>query len=919
VVVNTQDAAGNTVSRTISGIRCQSALPSVRVVAPAAYDPMNAMTILNASRDADPMARGFQTEVVACSDRVGTGVQARLIQLPNTDPVATVDVLPTTMGDPCASAGMGFVGIARFPRVTLQQSDPVRTLPTSPAPTNPELRVDVRDAAGDTGQSATTLFYVDSDAPSVSLQGCGSVIAPGGGGTASVDIQGSSSAFPVTLTINRAGGMPQTVNVAAPIAPSGLWRTTVVLPAGVSRVTATATDPAGNSASTDGTCSFEIGNPPTLSFSSPTAMQRFSVATGASTNIVLRTDAPQGTVVTLTVNGGTERTSPVDAMGNATFAAVTLPQGDVVTLAARTATVPGRGVGNASITVLVDTEAPTAPAGLMAAVPTTPASARRAGTIRLNWTDGADGTMTGVHSYQLRVSNAAITVDNFAMATLLSVPITPGRPGAANTVDVTGLQLGRPYYFALRALDGVNNPSATIATVGPVTVDVVVSSVADSAIVLGNAVSGGSDTNGDGFADMVLGTGLVSGAPAGRARVQLGSATGFSPTNFVEFRGSSTDRFGISAASVGDINGDGLGDVVVGESGPIPAVSNRGAVYIFFGRRNWRVSPMFYSTTDADVVIGGGTGEFLAGRFGSLVTRLGDFDGDGINDFAASAATAAVFMPVGMPTNTVRGAVLVFRGRRTWPSNLTANNADLTIRNNIDAQNFGNFISAAGRLVGNDTRDDIVVGMGLTTEPGRVFVFAGRDLTTAAAVNTDGAAFTRVGAIAGTIGNGQNIGVGVGDVNGDGRADLAVSSAAASAGGAFLYFGNTGGGLDAGPTVSNTNGINSAALGQRFASVDSSLGRPSLLAPRATSADLVAGAVRFNSNDFDSRAYIWTGRSNWSAVDATNADRIVQATLSSTALTPVAGVSWLGDIDGDGFVDLAFGLPTGGGTVYVVR
>lgn len=919
VQVSTTDAAGNATTRTVSGIRCQSALPSVRVASPAAYDAMNAMTILNASRDADPMTRGFQTDIVACTDRVGAGVEARLFLLPNTDPLATTMVQPTAMGDPCATLGMGFVGIARFARVTLPQSSPERSLPTSPAPTNPMVRVDVRDGAGDTGQSSPTLFYVDSDAPAISLLGCGTVVAPGMNGMATLDVQGNSHSFPVTLTIARMGSMPQTVTVSAPVAPSGLWRTTVQLAAGTNRLTASTTDSAGNAATTDGSCAIEVGNPPTLQFTAPMAMQRFTATTGATTNITLRTDAPAGTEVTLTINGGMARTAMADGSGNVTFSGVVLPQGDVVALAARTATVTGRGVGMANISVLVDTEAPTAPTMLAGAVPTTPASARRAGTVRLTWNDGRDGAMTSVHGYQLRMSTSPITVDNFAAATLLSVPITPGAPGAANTVDVTGLQLGRQYHFAMRALDGVGNPSATIASAGPVSLDLVVSTLSDATLALGNAVSGGSDLNGDSFADMVVGTGFVNSTFVGRARIHLGSATGVSATSYVEFRGSSSDRFGVSAASVGDINGDGLGDVVIGEAGPTPAASGRGAVYVFFGRRNWRVAPMFYNAGEADVIISGGTGEFLSGRFGSIVTRVGDFDGDGLNDFAAAAVTSAVFMPVGMPVSTARGAVTVFRGRRMWPATLTPNNADLIIRNNIDAPNFGVFISAGGRLVGNDSRDDLVVGMGVTSDPGRVFVFAGRELATATAINTDGAAFTRVGAPASTIGNGQNIGVGVGDVNGDGRADLAVSSSAASAGGAFLYFGNATGGLDAGPTVTNSGGINSAALGQRFAAVDSSLGRPSLLVPRATAADLVAGAVRYNSGDFDPRAYIWTGRSNWSGVDATNADRIVQASVGATSLVAVSAMSWLGDIDGDGFVDLAFGLPTGAGTVYVVR
>ncbi len=63
------DAAGNITRSSVMNIRCQSSLPSVRVVAPVAYDPARAVTIINASRDADPTAPGAQVDVIACTDR----------------------------------------------------------------------------------------------------------------------------------------------------------------------------------------------------------------------------------------------------------------------------------------------------------------------------------------------------------------------------------------------------------------------------------------------------------------------------------------------------------------------------------------------------------------------------------------------------------------------------------------------------------------------------------------------------------------------------------------------------------------------------------------------------------------------------------------------------------------------------------
>lgn len=939
VRVRTQDALGNETVQTLAGIRCQSSLPSVRVVAPAAYDAMQAGTILNAARDADPMTRGLQAEVVACSDRAAG--EARLFVLPNSTAVATVMVSPVAMGDPCATLGMGFVGIARFPVVTLPQSLPERTDPSAPAPTGPQIRVDVADPAGDVGQSASTLYYVDSDPPLIAVSNCGAIVRPGMNGTGTVDIVGSSSAYPVRLRVERTGAMDQEITINSPVNPLGGFRQSVTLGAGTNRVSASATDPAGNAATSAAGCNIEVGNPPTLQFVSPMALQRFSVATGATTTVTLRTDAPAGTSITLTVGNGTPLMGVADMAGNVSFPGITLPEGGVVTLTARTGDVSGRGFGTASITVVVDTTSPVAPMSLTGVVPTTPASARRAGTVRLSWVDGSDMSTGTITRYELRRSDAPITATNFAMASLVAVPITPRAPGTMNSVDVTQLQLGRDVYFAIRAFDIADNPSLTVASSGAVRVDVVVTKLdpldMTTAGMIGSGVSGGSDLNGDGFADMVTGFGVLLNSPIrGRVRVHFGSATGFSATNVAEIVGSSTALTGLSAANVGDVNGDGIGDVLVGEGGPFGTGASAGRLMIFFGRRDWPRVPMNLAATTANVIIEGGTTvtvqgamvNLSVGSFGRDVARVGDFDGDGINDIAATIPGAR------NAANETRGAVVVFRGRRTWTSTLTANDADFLVMNTIAETNFGVNVAAAGRLIGNDTRDDLVVGMGVGgSGNGRVFVFAGRDLTTPVRVaNTPGVGtFMREGSMLnGSLIDRQYTGAGVGDVNGDGRADLAIGNGAGNAGGAILYYGAADGTLVAGPVIPGL-GANTAALGQRFAAVDSSLGRPSMLLAGATAADLVAGAgqegeVTTSTVAREPRLYIWTGRSDWTGITSARADRSVSMIDGFTAPRGVQGVSWLGDIDGDGFVDLAYGsgsssptLGTTGSSVYVIR
>ncbi|MEM7297307.1 MAG: FG-GAP-like repeat-containing protein, partial [Bacteroidota bacterium] len=90
------------------------------------------------------------------------------------------------------------------------------------------------------------------------------------------------------------------------------------------------------------------------------------------------------------------------------------------------------------------------------------------------------------------------------------------------------------------------------------------------------------------------------------------------------------DQFGSSVTSIGDLNGDGIEDVIIGASGD----GNEGAIWVLFLNENGSVN--------SSNKISNGRGNFShtleeGDRFGSSVTSLGDLNNDGIPDIAVGA------------------------------------------------------------------------------------------------------------------------------------------------------------------------------------------------------------------------------------------------------------------------------------------
>jgi hypothetical protein len=148
-------------------------------------------------------------------------------------------------------------------------------------------------------------------------------------------------------------------------------------------------------------------------------------------------------------------------------------------------------------------------------------------------------------------------------------------------------------------------------------------------------VSGAGDVDGDGLDDILIGAAGsdVGGTIAGAAYVVLGSSLGGSTTfdlsaaDYVLIGEKPGDYAGAVVSDAGDVDGDGLGDVLVGALDHYGEFSQQGAAYLVLGRqladhRSLELSQAAYR------LLGSGTDDYA----GVSVAGAGDVDGDGLDD-----------------------------------------------------------------------------------------------------------------------------------------------------------------------------------------------------------------------------------------------------------------------------------------------
>lgn len=430
---------------------------------------------------------------------------------------------------------------------------------------------------------------------------------------------------------------------------------------------------------------------------------------------------------------------------------------------------------------------------------------------------------------------------------------------------------------------------------------------------LGYCLSSGGDINNDGYDDFLIGTFHfnIGGWDRGAVYVKLGGPTRPGINTDVNscdarFVGPILDPTYARTAlgndlSHGDINGDGYSDILMGAvAGGL--LSHPGFACVVFGKSNVDWGMWADPWALADIKLGGQTPVDLTG---ASVAVIGDMNGDGCDEFIVSAPL------VDTAGDNNRGVIYFFRGKATgWTGTSALAQADAVFTTNIDDARIGYWVSEIG-----DVNDDGIPDFAMSSwQLQRVFIFFGRasmdwgmscDIYSADVIIAPASSTPTFGWMISKAG----------DVNGDGIDDILFSDETYDSGRGIIY-------LFFGRTQFNSFYLSSQASASYFGETYN-VGAGFWISDAGDinydgCADILVGAFRQSSpgHSWNGKAYLIYGKqTGWQR--NVNLNTISTYIVGETDECQLGeSVCCVGDMDGDGAVELAVAAPYYSGVAY---
>lgn len=381
---------------------------------------------------------------------------------------------------------------------------------------------------------------------------------------------------------------------------------------------------------------------------------------------------------------------------------------------------------------------------------------------------------------------------------------------------------------------------------------------------------------------------------------------------------SSSDELGAGIADVGDINGDGQPDFAVASVPALGTGELTDHVYVVFDAKTLLTDGILDFTK-----INGSNGFRLDAPtldfLGVAITHC-DFDGDGIDDLIIGAPGTPV-------SNQEIGAVFVIYGsKKGFPATIDVSTLDPKVGFRIDAdtnlpgnQAVGASLACRQNPSGSGPQDILIGAPATLTFPngsGSVYVVYGQTQRPQSPLSLSALATKRVVRLDGVNGGNTIAGTGtslagVGDVNGDGKADFVFNCDPNSDAIACIVFGGaplpeTMKVSDLAPPIGTFIGSGTTGISGVIA-----LGASRGIANKAVG-DILLGTYSSSSTI----AYVVFGRASGistpielSDLDATTGWQILDSIGGpSTFVTSIGATR---DLDGDGVPDLLIGTDNG--------